>query len=652
MKRKRGIFTSFLDTDVKRKGFLVKRSKGGKLVDSFIEPGNDMPEEEADKEKVFYRYIYVFCFIALSILFFKILDLQLLHGDYFYSLAKGNRIRYQIVRAPRGLVFDNKGNPLVKNVANFQIVIEPFDLPKEESKRTEFINALSKDLEMHPDEINNIVSIGGEDSLDPKIIKDNIGQEVALKIRLKYRDFSAVAVEFSPSREYLDANLSHVIGYIGRISKDDYEEDRNVYDVNDYSGKNGLELSYEEHLKGSNGKRMVEVDAEGRVVRTLGSEDQAEAKMGNNLITSLDISLELQMVNALKAGMDNSGSKAGSVIAINPQNGNILGMVSLPSFDSNIFVKGIKPEEYKALIEDPAKPLFSRAVSGIYPPGSIIKSVIASAGLEEKVITPSTTIYDPGQLIVKNQYNPAIEYVFKDWKPQGHGTVNVNSAIAESCDIFFYHIGGGFEKFKGLGASRLEKYLKLFGLGSKSGIDLPNEVDGLVPTPDWKSEVKGEGWYTADNYHLAIGQGDLLATPLQAANFTTAVANGGILYKPRIVQKVTDQDGNIVKEFAPEVIRQGFINPNNIEIVRKGMRSTVTYGTARSLNSLPFAVAGKTGTAQFGPNNSKEHAWFTAFAPYDNPEIALVVLVEGGGEGNEVAVPVARQILEYYFSNK
>lgn len=651
--RKPKLFTGYFDTRFGNKGVRVERAKRGELLESLAEFDPEMPKEEKEKQKASYGFLYAFCLLVMALLLFRLFDLQLFQGNYYFSLAKGNRIRFQIVRAPRGLIYDNKGNPFVKNIANFQVILEPFDLPKDEAEKIKLLNSLALDLSMPAEEIANIVKTSGKNEyLDPRVIKENVDQATALKIKVKYKDFSSVSVEASPTREYLDPNLSHVLGYIGRVSKEDYEKNRTFYDINDYMGKSGLELSYEEYIKGKNGKKMVEVDAEGKVSRVLGSEDQSEAVAGNNLQTSLNIELEQVMVNALQGAMGASHSKAGSVVAINPQNGNILGMVTLPSYDNNIFIKGVSPEEYKALAENPAKPLFNRAIAGTYPSGSIIKPVIASAGLEEGVITKSTTISDSGSLVVKNQYNPAIEYVFKDWKASGHGSVNVTKAIEQSCDVFFYHVGGGFEKFKGLGATRLEKYLRLFGLGSKTGIDLPNEAEGLVPTPDWKKKVKNETWYVADNYHLAIGQGDLLATPLQAASWTATVANGGTYFKPRIVTSIKDANGKILKDFLPEVIRQNFINPNNINIVKQGMRQVVTQGTARSLNSLPFPVAGKTGTAQYGPNNSKLHAWFTAYAPYDNPEIALAVLVEGGGEGNEVAVPVARQILEYYFSHK
>lgn len=650
---KKNLFTGYFDNKVGNKNRKVSRVKKGELLDSVADFGNDMPEEEESRQKISYRYLYLLCMIVVAMLIFRFLDLQLLKGDYFFDLSKGNRIRFQIVRAPRGLIYDSKNNPFVKNIANFQVILEPFDLPEDINKKTEVLNSLAADLEIPKEELENIASAQEKSgSLDPKVIKENLDQAQALKIKVKYKDFSAVSVETSPTREYLDPNLSHVLGYIGRVSKEEYEKNRSLYDINDYTGKNGLESSYEEYLKGRNGKRMVEVDAEGKVTRTLGSEEQSKPKAGNNIVTSLNVDLEQEMVNALKGAVNSSPGKAGSVVAINPQNGNILGMVTLPSFDNNIFIKGLKPEDYKALAENPLKPLFNRAISGTYPSGSVIKPVVASAGLQEGVITSGTTISDSGSITVKNQFNPSIEYVFKDWKPGGHGSVNVIRGIAESCDVFFYYVGGGYQNFKGLGATRMENYMRLFGLGSKTGIDLPSEEEGLVPTPDWKKKVKGESWYTADNYHLSIGQGDLLVTPLQAASWTATVANGGIFYKPRIATAVTDNEGKTVKQFSPEIIKQGFISPNNINTVRQGMRSAVTGGTARLLNSLPVDSGAKTGTAQYGPNNSKLHAWFTAFAPYNNPEIALAVLVEGGGEGNEVAAPVAKRILEYYFSHK
>jgi penicillin-binding protein 2 len=647
------IFTGYFENNVSERGYRVSGKNKGKMLDDMSISDEGISEDAIEAQSTSYKYIYFLLFFFFAIIFLKIADLQITKGDYYYNLSKGNRIRYQIVRAPRGIIYDKNGVAIVKNVANFIIVIEPFDLPKDTAERSKLFASLSADLNIPQEELEKNIPISNENQfLDPKIIAENLDQETAFRIKMKYQDYPAVTIESSLAREYLNTNLSHLTGYIGRISKKEYDSNPSKYDVNDYVGKNGLEFSYEDYLSGTNGKQMVEVDAQGRVVRPIGTQDQLNPKMGNNVITSIDSGLEAEMANALSDAMKASGSKGGSAIAINPTNGQILGIVSLPSFDNNLFSRGIKQEDYQRLINDPTKPLFSRAINGTYPAGSVIKPVIAAAALQENIVNINTTVQSTGALIIKNKYDSSIEYRFPDWKSGGHGTVNVLKAIAESVNTYFYYVGGGYENFQGLGASRLEKYLELFGLGNPLGIDLPNEASGLVPTPEWKQVEKNEGWYTADNYQMSIGQGNLLVTPLQVASYTAAIANGGTLYKPYIVSKVVDQNGNIVKDFTAQSLRSNFISPQNIGIVRQGMRMTVTDGTAKSFRDLPFTVGAKTGTAQYGPNNSKEHAWFTAFAPYESSEIAVSVIVEGGGEGSVAAAPVAKRILEYYFNNK
>jgi penicillin-binding protein 2 len=322
-------------------------------------------------------------------------------------------------------------------------------------------------------------------------------------------------------------------------------------------------------------------------------------------------------------------------------------MVSIPSYDNNKFSQGIKAEDYEAILNDEENPMLNRAISGIYPSGSIIKPVIAAAGLDQGVISEDTTINDPGEIKIG-------EWVFPDWK--NHGIVDVKKAIAVSCNVFFYAIGGGWENIKGLGVDLIDQYLDRFGFGKTSGIELTGEAEGNIPTPEWKEEVKGEPWYLGDTYHLAIGQGDFLVTPLQMANALVGIANGGTLYKPHFVSKVIDPEGNTVKEFDAEVLSDSLVdNDYSIEVVRQGMRQSVDSdtGSSRQLQDLPVSAGGKTGTAQYDASDlERYHAWFTAFAPYDNPEIAIVVLVEKGGEGNEVAEPVANEILKYYFENK
>jgi penicillin-binding protein 2 len=358
---------------------------------------------------------------------------------------------------------------------------------------------------------------------------------------------------------------------------------------------------------------------------------------------------------------------------MNPQTGEILGMVSLPSYDNNEFTGGISSKAYQALQEDPSRPLVNHAISGQFPPGSTYKIIPAAAALEEDVITSQTRYFCGGILWLPNRFypeDPSLAQPFYCWIHHDfhgyHGSLGVVSALGQSCDIFFYQVAGGYrDQLVGLGEEKLGYYAELFGMGSRTGIDLPGEAPGLVPTVKWKRVNYSESWVTGDTYNMAIGQGFVLATPLQVLNSAATIANGGTLYRPQIVREVMDGEGNVIRAFAPDVIRQLPISAENIDLVRQGMRSAVAGpgATARGIHVPGVAVAGKTGTAEFFVDRNKDgipdrdregnlptHAWFTAFAPYDNPEIALVVLITGGGEGSATAVPVANEILNYYFS--
>jgi penicillin-binding protein 2 len=295
-------------------------------------------------------------------------------------------------------------------------------------------------------------------------------------------------------------------------------------------------------------------------------------------------------------------------------------------------------------LQDSNRPLFNRVVAGEFPAGSTIKPVMAAAALEEKIINENTTINSNGGIRIS-------EWIFPDWKAGGHGLTNVKKALAESVNTFFYYIGGGYDNFKGLGIDKIVKYFKLFWLGQPTGIDLPSEGTGFVPTPAWKEEAKDEVWYIGDTYHVSIGQGDVSVTPLQVANYTAFFANGGKLYKPHLVKQVLDSQNQVIKDMPTEVLATGFVSPQNIEIVRAGLRQTVLSGSARSLNSLSVPIAGKTGTAQWSTRHQPQ-AWFTGFAPYDNPQIVVTILVEEGGEGSAAATPIAKEIFDWYFKNR
>jgi penicillin-binding protein 2 len=419
------------------------------------------------------------------------------------------------------------------------------------------------------------------------------------------------------------------------------EKHGNEYSALDYLGKSGLEYFWETELRGKNGKKSIEVDALGREKKVVGEQLPID---GYNLKLSLDLPLQQKAEEVTQSWLDKLRLGKASVVIINPQNGEILSLVSLPGYDSNLFAKGISQADYKSFLDNVNHPLLNRAISGEYPSGSVIKPVIALAALEEKVINDKTSFLSNGGLRLG-------QWFFPDWKAGGHGVTNVYKAIAESVNTFFYYIGGGHQDFQGLGLDRLTKYLRLFGLGEKTGIDVNSEAVGFVPSAQWKEETKGEQWYIGDTYHLAIGQGDLIVTPLQIAASISAIANGGTLYKPHLVSEILDKDNNLVRGISPEILSQIPVSSENVEIIRNAMRQTVTSGSARSLSELPVEVAGKTGTAQWS-TKADPHAWFVGFAPFDQPTFLIVVMVEEGEEGSTVSVPIAREIMGWYFHNQ
>jgi penicillin-binding protein 2 len=622
-------------------------NEGGWDEETGAVKNGEKDSEEREKKRPFF-WLYILVAIVALVLCGKLWSLQIVQGSYFRYLAEGNRIRTKNITALRGVIYDRSGGLLARNVAAFNIEIYPVDLPKDQAERKILYQKISKLIDVSQKEIAKKAEKKDINPLDPVILKEKIKRQDALVLKEKLIDYPALAIVEAATRDYESKwGLAHILGYVGKISEEELKNKIDYY-LTDYIGKVGLEASYEEELKGINGKQQVEVDAGGKIARILA---ERESREGNNLMTTIDLGLQKKIYQVLKNEVKKYRGK-GSVVAINPQNGEVLAMVSLPDYNNNIFTQyeGKKfSEAYKKLIEDKNNPMFNRAISGTYPPGSSTKPIAAAAALQEKIIDVNTSIFDPGTIEVPNKYNPKIIYKFHCWKLSGHGWISVIQAIAQSCDTFFYGVGGGYDKIIGLGIKKIKKYYNLFGYGEKSGIDLSGEAEGLVPDPKWKQAARKESWYLGDNYMLTIGQGDLLVTPLQLLMATSTIANGGALLKPHIVKEIVSSDGKSIKKIGREIVRKNFISKKNIDIVRQGMRAVVVSGTAQELSSLLVSSAGKTGTAEF--NNKKDfHAWYTAFAPYENPKIALVVLVEGAGEGNEIAVPIAKEILNYYFT--
>ncbi|MDP3771155.1 MAG: penicillin-binding transpeptidase domain-containing protein, partial [bacterium] len=446
-------------------------------------------------------------------------------------------------------------------------------------------------------------------------------------------------------------SLSHVVGFLGRVSPEEYATlAPQRYRASDMVGKTGIESAYEARLRGTSGIRTVLVDARGRIVATPAV---APPVAGQTVPLSIDLKLQETAERALRAGIGRAGARRGAAIAMDPHTGEILALVSVPAFSSSALAAGLSPSAYAALVQNADHPLFPRAIAGTYPSGSTIKPVVAAAALSTGVVTPQTRVLSTGGLRVGASF-------FPDWQAGGHGWVSVTDALAQSVNTFFYVVGGGWprataprggpQQADALGPDRLAESFRAFGFGIPTGIDLPGEVSGFVPTPTWKEQERGEPWYIGDTYHLAIGQGDLLATPLQIAVATAAFANEGRRVVPRLVSAFVNQGSSASGEENQELISG--ITGEAINVVRQGMRLAVTNGSARGLADLPFFVAGKTGTAQTTPNR-RPHAWFTGFAEARSAKpqatsprsVVITVLVEEGGEGSHTAVPIAREIL-------
>jgi penicillin-binding protein 2 len=636
-----------------------------------------------------FRFTVLLVFFGLMV---QLWYLQIVQGQEYLLQSDQNRFRLVSIDAPRGIIYDRRGNILVRNKPSFTVTIVPADLPDDEAEQEAIFTRLSalldipvSRLEQAPSGrvpvaeaappgfslrpgIKEMVDEGRGVPFLPVRIATNVEREIAFIIEEEHLDLPGVHVQIEPIRQYVSGDLtSHIMGYVGRIPGERAEEYiYRGYDPNsDRVGLTGVELTFEDELRGHKGRKHIEVDWAGRESRTVGEPEPAEP--GHNLILTIDLELQRAMEGALYQGMSAVGSKAGVAIAMNPQTGEILGMVSLPSYDNNLFAEGISVEDYEQLSSDPQHPLVNHAISGLYPPGSTFKIVPAAAALQEGVVTPQTQFTCEGTLWLPNKYfpdDPEQAQPFYCWihKWGKHGPVNFISGIAQSCDIYFYMVSGGYGDFEGLGLERLADYAYLFGLGERTGIDLPGENAGLVPSRKWKRLTYSEIWVTGDTYNMAIGQGFLLVTPLQILNATAAVANGGTLYRPYIVYQVTDVEGRVLRSFVPEVIREVPVSQENLALVREGLRAAVEWGTAMNAYLPWISVAGKTGTAEYFTDENKDgyadrdrqgnlptHAWFTAFAPVEDPEIALVVLVEGGGEGSDTAAPIAAQILQHYF---
>ena len=608
----------------------------------------------------------------------RLWHLQFVRVEYYRERSSRQSTHATTIPAPRGVIYDCNGEPLVQNVPSFYVTVVPAYLPEDEDEAQNVLVRLAVLLDMpyttartEEDEDENVLGVRNmlEDvpyvaPYRPLVIKRGVERDKAMLIAQEAGTLPGVSVEVESVREYsYGPLLSQVLGYLLPIpaeSEEDYRAEG--YDpATDRVGAAGIETVYEEELRGQKGEQIVEEDVLGRVIRVV--EERAAPVPGHNVHLTLDLDLQRFADDALRQGMNQPKvlSPRGVAIAMNPQTGEVLAMVSLPTYDDNIFVQGVSEEDLERW-DDPHRPLMNHAISDAMPPGSVFKIVMASAALQEDVLTSRTHLGCPGKIIVPNKYypnDPGQAQPFYCWHKTGHGSLDVVGGIAHSCDVFFYKVGGGFEEtnFEGLGVSRIAEYARLFGLGKPTGIELPAEVSGHVPTSEWKRKTYGQSWSTGDTYNLSIGQGYLETTPLQMLNAVNVIASDGVLYRTQVVHHITDDQGEVTQAFESEIVRTLPISKEHLALVRQGMEGAVAYGTAVKRGQIEdLRIAGKTGTAQFCDDimcgvgyEQPEHAWFAAFAPVENPEISVIVFLYNGGEGSVAAVPVAREIMAHYF---
>jgi penicillin-binding protein 2 len=587
-----------------------------------------------------YKYLVVFLSIAFSLLLIYLWYLQIIKGSDFRKLSENNRIRIRENPADRGMLLDRNGQVLAQNRPSFEVYLVPEDL----KANPEVLVKVSEMLKMTPEEIEEkIRSQKRRPPFKPVKIKSDIDWNELALLESNRVYLPGLIVDVRPRRAYNYGDLaSHLIGYLGEVDENELRQSKDApYRMGELIGKYGVEYRWEDDLRGLDGGRQIEVDALGREIKPIQS---IEPFPGNNVILTIDFELQ-------KAAEEAFGEKNGALIAMDPNTGRILAMVSKPGFDPDLFARNITPEEWKSLMESPFHPLQNKGVQGQYPPGSTFKIITAIAGLEEGIITPETAMTCAGAFPYGNRD-------FRCWKEGGHGPISLRRALVESCDIYFYQLG------LKLGVDKIAYYATMFGFGKATGISLPHEKSGTVPSSSWKKRRFRTPWYSGETLSFAVGQGYLNATPLQLAEMISAVANGGKLFLPQVVEGVENLYGKRLKDYPPVEVGRVQVSEKNLRIVQDALMGAVNEpnGTGGSSALKGIKVAGKTGTAQvvkmaqdFKKGDMermamkfRDHAWFVAFAPYDEPQIAVAVLVENGGFGAAAAAPIAKKVIGKY----
>ncbi len=570
--------------------------------------------------------------LVVGLLGLRLWHLQILEGPYYRDLSENNRTRQVLLEPARGLIYDRNGILLANNVSSFSLYVTLEDV----KDREVLIQQLTGLLGLDPALVRKKLAVKGSKLL-PRKIKDRMTLRDATLVESHRLDMPGVMIQVESQRNYPGGLIAaHILGYVGEISGDQLEKPEFI-DLHQGSivGQYGIEKSYDRHMRGMAGQKNVEVDAVGHEKKAAVVE---KPQAGNDLYLTIDVRLQ-------KLAEDLLGGEQGAIVALDPTNGDILAMASRPAFDPNILSRELTAKQWVEIVQDEGRPLNNRASQGQYPPGSTFKIPMAVAALETKTMSPSSTVHCTGGY----QFGKRL---YRDWKVGGHGYVDLHEALVHSCDVYFYSIG------QRMGIDVIAEFGKDFGLGRATGVELPSERAGIMPSPAWKQKVKHESWLPGETISAAIGQGFVTVTPLQMASMIGTVANDGVNYRPRLVQAVMDRATGNLQEL-PAVPR-GKINakPETFRIIKEALADVVTKGTATRAKSSIVTIGGKTGTAQVAalrqgpeeniPKKFRDHAWFVAFAPVESPRIAVAVLGEHMGHGGAAAAPLAKEVIEAY----
>jgi penicillin-binding protein 2 len=557
--------------------------------------------------------------------------LQVLEGGHFLDASDKNRIRIRPIAAPRGILFDRHGVPLVDNRPAFTLSLIPRELPRDPDERDAVLGRVAALLRIPFPELREAITKVALDSFLPVRVRRGLDLEDMAKVEEWKLELPGVIVEVEPQRTYPSSRFAaHLLGYVREASDEQLRQGR--YRRGDMVGQSGLERLLDEFLRGRDGGERIEVDAFGRPVRVI---QQTDPHPGAEVLTTVDRRIQEAVESAMEG-------RAGAAIVMDPRNGDVLAMVSTPAFEIDRFTGTIDRAAWLRVVQHPEHPLLNRVLQSQYAPGSIFKIVVTAAGLQERLLTPLDRVRCAGEFQLGT-------WTFKDWKPEGHGSVDLHEALAQSCNIYYYQAG------LKIGGATIARYARAFGLGQATGVDLASEKFGLIPSPS--SRRGRDTWQPGEVVNMSIGQGQLLVTPMQIAKLMSAVANNGVLWKPRIVQRIARPERGVLWSDSGKVTGHVELSPIVWAFLRRSLTAVTEEGGTGVAARIPgLDIAGKTGTAQMiahsRADRGQDHAWFTAFAPARDPEVVVVVLVERGGRGGQVAAPIARKILNAIFFEK